>query len=64
MEKSRGAKKALKAVLTAAALVAALATTGCAGGTLMGPDTSTTSSDQVASQGGQLSHPGGQLSKP
>jgi hypothetical protein len=64
MEKSRGSKKALKAAVTVMALVAALATMGCSGSSLMGPDTTATGQGQVANQGGQHALPGGQHSTP
>ena len=64
MEKSRGSKKALRAVVTMAALVAALATTGCTGGTLMGPESGTTNQDQVASQAGNTMKPAGNTMNP
>lgn len=65
MEKSRGTKKTLKTALTLMALAAALATTGCAGSSLMGPDTGTQAEGQVvAQQGGQNANPGGQHATP
>lgn len=65
MEKSRGAKRTLKAVLTVMALTAALATTGCSGSSLMGPEQGTQSQGQVtAQQGGQKLNPGGQIVRP
>jgi predicted small lipoprotein YifL len=65
MERSRGTKKALKAVLTLMALAAALATTGCAGGTLLGPDKGTEAQGQVTpQQGGQHINMGGQRVTP
>ena len=66
MERSRGTKKSLKAVLTLMALAAALATTGCSGSSLMGPEQQGTQAQgQVtAQQGGQSMHPGGQAMKP
>jgi hypothetical protein len=64
MEKSRGYKQTLKAVVAVAALVAAMATTGCSGSSLMGPETGTQANGQVASLGGQHSNPGGQHATP
>jgi len=65
MERSRGTKKTLKAVVTLMALAAALATTGCSGSSLMGPEKGTQAQGQVtAQQGGQSMHPGGQAMKP
>ena len=65
MEKSRGTKKTLKAALTLMALAAALATTGCSGSSLLGPEKGTQAQGQVtAQQGGQKLNPGGQLSRP
>ena len=62
MERSRGTKKSLKAVLTLMALAAALATTGCSGSSLMGPEQQGTQAQgQVtAQQGGQRVNMGGQ----
>ena len=58
MERSRGSKQVLKAVVTVAALVAALATTGCSGSSLMGPDSGTQAQGQSsAQQGGQHATP-------
>ena len=58
MEKSRGTKQALRAAVTVAALVAALATTGCSGSTLLGPEKGTQAQGQsTAQQGGQTMHP-------
>ena len=61
MEKSRGTKKALKAALTVMALAAALATTGCSGSSLLGPEKGTQAQGQVTpQQGGQHVNMGGQ----
>ena len=61
MERSRGTKKTLKAVVTLMALAAALATTGCSGSSLMGPEKGTQAQGQVtAQQGGQHINMGGQ----
>ncbi len=49
MEKSRGTKKTLKTLVTLMVLAAALATTGCAGGSLMGPESGTQANGQVVS---------------
>ena len=64
MNKSRGSKKALKAAVTMMALVAALATMGCTGSSLMGPQAGTSSEGQVAQQGGQRLNPSGQRLNP
>ena len=65
MERSRGTKKTLKAVVTLMALAAALATTGCSGSSLMGPEKGTQAQGQVtAQQGGQRVNPGGQIVRP
>ena len=65
MERSKGSKKsALKAVVLVVALAAAMATTGCAGSSLMGPESGTQGQGQVANPGAQHSNPGGQHSMP
>ena len=64
MNKSRGPKKALKAAVTMMALVAALATMGCTGSSLMGPEAGTSTDGQVAQEGAQHSNPGAQHTNP
>ncbi len=64
MKKSRGSKKALKAAVTVMALVAALATMGCNGSSLMGPEAGTSSNGQVAQQAGHTMNPAGQTMRP
>jgi len=64
MKESRGTRKALKAAVTVMALVAALATMGCTGSSLMGPEAGTSSNGQVAQQGSQHSNPASQHSNP
>jgi len=65
MEKSRGYKQTLKAVVTVAALVAAMATTGCSGSSLMGPETGTQANGTVTSNNaGNELNPAGNGLKP
>ena len=64
MERSRGSKQVLKAVVLVVALAAAMATTGCAGSSLMGPESGTQGQGQVANPGGQHMNPGGQHMTP
>lgn len=51
MKKSMRTMKALKVVVTLAALVAALATTGCSGNALVGPETGTQAPEQSVASG-------------
>ena len=65
MEKSRGTKKTLKTALTLMALAAALATTGCTGSSLMGPEAGTQAQGQVvANNAGNDLNPAGNGLKP
>lgn len=66
MEKSRGTKKTLKTALTLMALAAALATTGCTGSSLMGPDAGTQAQGQTvtANNAGNELNPAGNGLKP
>ena len=65
MKKPSGAKKTLRTLATVMALAAALATTGCTGGTLLGPEKETEAQGQVTpQQGGQHVNMGGQRVTP
>jgi hypothetical protein len=65
MERTSGMKKGLRMVVTSLFLMAALASTGCTGNTLMGPSTDTAQdSGVVANQAGHGSNPAGHGSNP
>lgn len=65
MERTSGMKKGLRMVVTSLFLMAALASTGCTGNTLMGPSTDTAQdSGVVANQAGNDLRPAGNNLRP
>ena len=65
MERTTGMKKGLRMVVTSLFLMAALASTGCTGNTLMGPSTDTAQdSGTVANPAGNDLHPAGNNLRP
>ena len=65
MERTSGMKRGLRLVMTSFFLMAALASTGCTGNTLMGPSTDTAQdSGTVANEAGKNLNPAGKNLNP